>query len=369
MTYERPVFSMKVRVLFIFMIACLSILSGIDIDSGNIVQQAYRLRIKGQAEAAKQILAEAIAEDSTLAVSWFELARTQHHISLGNPRELVKNLVEINRLAEKAVELDSKNVIYRYYLANLNFLNFYVAMQMGGENLSENFNKVAESYKTVLKLKPDYHEAKLFLVELYAMVPEGMGGNRKTAEKYVQELEQTDFISGAKAREIIMPDEADYIEYWQKNDEKMSDNPEIKEALGKAYFYKDSPEEAAKIFDEAMSLSSDKNILHVELGRYYLMQAMQDRTQIDLLFPLIEKAFNTYLESTPEPINPLKAYVLGQLAGLKMRSGNEEQGKELIEKAKALDPNYSKAFGIPSQILFCPPDKLCRVHTYFFRPF
>ncbi len=333
------------------------------------VLQAYELRMNGQADSAKVLLEQVIAEDSTNAAAWFELARTKQHIGLGNPRELISGMVDVQLFAQNAVDNEPNNVIYQYYMANVDFFNLYIGLQMGKENVSEDFAKVVETYGSVLALKPDYHEAKLFLVELFAMLPPDMGGDPSIAEKYVLELEAADVVFGAKAREIVMPEDADYIEFWKKIEETNTNNADVQEALGKTYLYNENIEEATKSFEKAISLSSKKNILHVDLGRYYLMQAMQNRTLLDSLAPLIEKEFEIYLKSQPEPIIPLKAYITGQLAMIKLRTGDKEGGNKLKEEAKALDPNYSKAFGIPGQILFDPPDEISRVHTYFFRPF
>ena len=166
-----------------------------------------------------------------------------------------------------------------------------------------------------------------------------------------------------------MPEDADYIEFWKKIEEKQMNNADVQEALGKTYLYKDNVEDAIKSFEKAISLNAIKNILHVDLGRYYLMQAMQNRTLLDSIAPLIENEFEIYLKSQPEPIIPLKAYITGQLAMIKLRTGDKEGGDKLKEKAKAMDPNYSNAFGIPGQILFDPPDEISHAHTYFFRPF
>ncbi|MCK4654678.1 MAG: hypothetical protein KAU01_09545 [Candidatus Cloacimonetes bacterium] len=350
-------------------IACISFVlwscTGQKLD--KTVQQAYELRMIGQADSAKVLLEQVIVKDSTNAAAWFELARTKQHIGLGNPRELISGMVDVQQFAQNAVDNEPNNVIYQYYMANVDFFNLYIAMRK--EDFSAEFEKVAESYGSVLALKPDYHEAKLFLVELFAMLPSDMGGDSAKAEKYVRELEEADVVFGAKAREIVMPEDADYIEFWKKIEETNTNNANVQEALGKTYLYNENIEEATKSFEKAISLSSKKNILYVDLGRYYLMQAMQNRTLLDSIAPLIEKEFETYLKSQPEPIIPLKAYITGQLAMIKLRTGDKEGGNKLKEEAKALDPNYSKAFGIPGQILFDPPDEISRVHTYFFRPF
>jgi tetratricopeptide (TPR) repeat protein len=341
--------------------------TGQELD--KTVQQAYELRMNGQADSAKVLLKQVIREDSTNAAAWYELARTKNHIGLGNPRELIEGLEDIQQTIEKAVEHDPDNVIYSYYKGLIDYSILYMDLKMGKDDVSEDFAKAVESYKSVLILKPDYHEAKLSLVELFAVPPPNMGGDSAKAEKYVRELEEADVVFGAKAREIVMLEYSTYVAFWQKIKESQMDNADVHEALGKAYLYNDNVEEAIKCFDKAMSLNSNKNILYVDLGRYYMMQAMQDPEMITSVAPLIESAFETYLNSQPEPIDPLKAFVIGKLAMIKSQTGDKEGGNKLYEEAMALDPYFSKAFGTPSQILFDPPDKVSRAHVYFFRPF
>jgi hypothetical protein len=61
------------------------------------VQQAYELRMNGQADSAKVLLEQVIAEDSTNAAALYELARTEHHIGLGNIPELLGGLEDIQQ--------------------------------------------------------------------------------------------------------------------------------------------------------------------------------------------------------------------------------------------------------------------------------
>jgi tetratricopeptide (TPR) repeat protein len=333
------------------------------------VQKAYELRMNGQADSAKVILEQVLSEDSTNAVAWYEIARTKHHMGLGNPRELMSGMADIQQTVQNAIDNDPDNVIYQYYKGYIDYFNFYISIQMGKENVSEDFTKVVESYKSVLVLKPDYHEAKLFLVELFGKVQSNMGGDSAKAEKYVQELAKADVVFGAKARNIVMPENAGHVEFWQKIKENQIDNADVHEALGKTYLSNDNVEEAIKCFEKAISLNSMKNILYVDLGRYYMMQAMQNPEKGDSLATLIENAFETYINSQPEPINPFKAFVIGKLAMIKFRTDDKEAGNKLHEEAMTLDPYYSKAFGTPPQILFDPPDEISHFHGYFFRPF
>ncbi|MCK5051397.1 MAG: tetratricopeptide repeat protein [Candidatus Cloacimonetes bacterium] len=350
-------------------VACMSFVfcscTGQNLD--KTVLQAYDLRITGHADSAQVLLEQAIAKDSTNSAAWFELARTKMHIVLGNPRKLIGEMTYIQQFAQNAVDNEPNNVIYQYYLANVDFFNLYIAMR--NENFSAEFEKAVGTYRTVLDLKPDYHEAKLYLIELYTMVPIEMGGDPAIAEEYVQELEAADVVFGAKAREIVMPGDADYIEFWKKIEEKQMNSADVYEALGNTYLYNENIEEAARAFEKAISLNAEKNILHINMGKYYMMQAGRDLELLVSLAPSIENEFEIYLNSQPEPVNPLKAFVIGQLAMLNFRTGDKEAGDKFKEEATLLDPNYSKAFGTPGQILFDPPDEISHAHAYFSRPF
>ena len=340
---------------------------GSELDKS--VLKAYDLRMNGKADSAKVLLEQVIAEDSTNAAAWFELARTKHHIGLGNPRILFAGLDDLQQTIERAVENDPDNVIYSFYKGYICFTRAFASLMRKQPHVKEKAEETISAYESVLSLKPDYYEAKLFLVELFKMLPSDMGGDSVKAENYTRELEKADVVFGAKAREIVMPEEADYIEFWQKIEQKQMDNADVHEALGRVYLYNQNIEEATKCFEKAISLNAKKNILYVDLGRYYMMPAMQNPAKLDSLAPLIKNAFDTYLNSQPEPINSLKAFVIGTLAKIKFFMGDKENGTKLNKEAMALDPNYSKAFGKPSQILFDPPDEISRVHTYFFRPF
>ena len=85
--------------------------------------------------------------------------------------------------------------------------------------------------------------------------------------------------------------------------------------------------------------------------------------------PLARKFVNDYLKSLPEPIIPLKAYSMGLLALIEKGLGDQTQSDKQLNEAKALDPYFSRATGIPLLLLFDPPDKVCHHYFSFFKPF
>ncbi|MCK5839859.1 MAG: tetratricopeptide repeat protein, partial [Bacteroidales bacterium] len=334
---------------------------------GNKVIEAYELRMDGKADSAKVVLEYILTEDSTNSLAWYELCRTQQHIALANPRSLVEIMKDAMNNMNQAVKYEPENVNYLSYLGGLEAFDLYMGLQMGKEDVVEDLQKVEEIFLEVLDLKPDCYEVKLTLVEFFGMLPPSMGGDSAKAEKYARELEEADILFGAKAREILMPEDADYVIFWQGVNEKLKDDAEVLASLGIVYLYQDKVEEASKYFDEAISLDPEKNTLYLKLGMYYLMLAMQNQAQLDSVAPLIEKEFYTYLNSNPPPVKPMEAWVLSKLAMIKNRTGDQEGGEKLMAEANSLDSFHSKAFAIP--VGYDPPDEISPKHGYFFRPF
>ena len=349
-------------------VACMSFVSwsctGPQLDKK--AQQAYELRMDGKADSAKELLEQVIAEDSTNAAALYELARTEHHMGLGNVRELLGGLEDIQQTIDKAVENDPDNVIYSFYKGYVCFTRAYASAMSGQTDIKERVEEVISAYESVLSLKPDYHEATLFLVEVLS-IPEDMGGDPSQAEVYASQLEEMDEVYGAKARELLLPYDADRVEFWQKVLENNQDDADVLEQLGKAYLYQDKVEQGVNYLEEAMRTDPEKEILLLDLARYHILTAQGDEKLKDTALPLAEEAINRYLDS--EPIRPLKAYALGLLANAKLGLGDNEGAEELIEEAEAIDPYFSKASGVSPLVLFAEPDEISHFHAYFSRPF
>ena len=95
------------------MTVCMCLISGActmqEFDKN--VQQAYQLRMNGQADSAKIILEQVLSKDSTNAAAWYELARTKQHMGLGNPRKLISGIAEILQAARYGRATVSRRLI------------------------------------------------------------------------------------------------------------------------------------------------------------------------------------------------------------------------------------------------------------------
>jgi len=352
----------------IAVVALIAITAGLT-SNAKTVQEAYELRLGGNAGEALGMLEQALAAEPGNAEAWYELARTKTHIGLGDPRSTVEAMKEGQAAAEMAAKLEPNNPIYAIYKAKASGTGAYIALQQQGSDARERIQEFVAAYEHVLELKPDYHEARLALVEYLKMLPPEKGGDPARAEKYTQELEDADVVLGAQAREMMLPEGTNLIVFWQKVMQGNPGNADVLERLGKACFYEDKDKQGIDYITQAIQLDAGKNILHLDIARYYMYQAMRDRDKLEKLAPKMEEAYRAYIDSKPKPVDSMLAYAKGSLGRIKAHTGDRELANKLLKEAKALDPNFSKATGVPDQNLFIPPDQIPRGFVYFTRPF
>ena len=342
---------------------------------GEVVKtalEAYELRMQGKVDEAKSLLEDAIAENPNNADAHYELARVQLHMALGSfggGGDLNSMIDDAQKSIEKAVEFDAQNARNTFFAGHIYFFQTYLSFMMGTEP-NEKLAKATGAFETALKLKPEYHQAALYLVELYSQFPEESGGDRTKAEDYAKKLDEMDNVFGAKARSILLPDDEYKVEYWQKVLQTHNDNSDILEELGKAYLGDDNIDNAVLCFEKAIQIDPEKAYLFLDLSIYYTFQAMGSRDDKDLLQSNIDNgdaAVAKYIES--RPVHPMQAYAIGVRSKYKSFSGQKEEAQALFNEAKSLDPYFSKATGAPHPDLFASPGKISQNHRYLMRPF
>jgi tetratricopeptide (TPR) repeat protein len=299
-------------------------------------------------------------------MAYYELARLKAYMFVGGGNVKIEDIVySIN----KAVSNDPENVTYAYYKAVTSFLNAFSSMQHGGDKVKPLIMETCTEFEKVMKLKPDYCEAMMYLVEIYGILPKDMGGDSVKAVAYAEKLVKMNPYFGAKAKAALLPENSDLVKYWENFLAGDKKNPELLMEVGKAYLIKDDPKNAERYFNEAKKLDPSKNILILDMARYHMYKVMQNKDLAKTELPVEKKYLEAYLKSTPAPIIPLKAYAMGLLVRVDMFLGNQAQAEKLMEETKALDPYFSRASGIPTLILFDPPDKICHHYFSFFSPF
>lgn len=331
------------------------------------VQKAYELRMNGKADESLVILEKALSEDSTNALAWYELARTKHHMGLGNIQEFIQNLDDLEQTIEKAILADPGNVIYVFYKGNVNCLQWYLSLMMGSEESIEDLSMVEKTFNEVLSLKPDYYEARLYLVEILGNLPDSLGGNRKKAEEYIYQLEKEDVIYAARAKELIMPWDADRVAFWEEIPDNYKANAEVLAGLGKAYMYNNNIDECRSYFNRTVETDPEKDILYLDFARYLMMNSREENGFNQDKLSLAFDEFSNYLDM--KPIRPLQAFSYSLMARIKQMMGDPAEAENLLKQAEDTDPYFSTAFGNPPLVLFTPPTEVAYYHGSFFRPF
>ncbi|MGA2171622.1 MAG: tetratricopeptide repeat protein [Sedimentisphaerales bacterium] len=341
-----------------------------ETDSKNVAADAYKLRMQGKVDDARALLEQAIQENPHNASAHYELARTKFYMALHpDPQSREDRIGEAQKSIEKAIENDPNNVIYPFFEGHIALLQAYPSWMQDQPDTKEKMGRVCEAFESALKLKPDYRQAMLYLVEIYGTLSEDKGGDKSKAEQYAKKLEGMDEVFGAKARWILMPKDPNRVEYWQKVMKNHESNTDVLEEMGKAYLSADNVNDAVLCFEKAIKIDPAKSYLFLDLSIYHTWAAMAARDNAELRQKAItagEAAVTRYLDSNP--VLPMRAYALGVQYKYKSHSEHKEGADDILKKARELDPYFSMMTGAPNPDLFIAVDEISHNHRYLFRP-
>ena len=359
---------LKQLLAFIFVLSLL----GLNELSGQFkeesVQAAYDQRMNGEIWYARAMLNKLNDQGQKDGFAHYEIARLKMAQMQGGVNIQMN---EIINSARQAVKSDSGNIAFAFLEASTRFSKAYMSIMKEAESAKMNVDEAVTCFERVLELKPDYHEARMQLVEIYHALPEDMGGDKQKAVAHARQLKEMDWFFGAQVGEIMRPEETGRVEYWQQAWKENGKDIRVQEQLGMAYLADGNLEEAKPLFKKLMRSDPANNILMLHIARYHMYQVMWDRSKAEVELPLAEAAIKEYLSLEPEPIAPLKAWAIGNLAKINFISGDQEEGVKLMAKAKALDPVFSKASACPGMELYISPGEIYRSGEYssFLRPF
>jgi len=338
-------------------------------DNKSSVLQAYELRISGKADKAEELLNELLKTDSTNAAAYFELARTKHHMFLGKDQIAPEKWEDIVFSLQQAVRLVPNNEIYAFYYAYACFFNAYISMMMEKPDAGAAIALTCDAFQVVLNLEPDCHEAQLYLVDIYAYLPENMGGDKEKAGVLASDLNHKDKIWGAMANARLMADNTDFVSYWQNVTKEAGNDAQASEELGRAYLLQSDTENGTKYFLEAINADITKRYLYMNLVRYHVMLSQQNPDLKSVHLEEAERLVNIYLQSVPALVGPVKAYAYGALGMIRMFGGDNAGSNEYRQMAASIDPYYSRGSGNPSEMLYGLPDEVKIHYSSFLMPF
>jgi tetratricopeptide (TPR) repeat protein len=336
-------------------------------EPDDVSKQAYELRMKGDATAAKALLEQALAENNEDAAAHFELARVHAHLATGNPRKLKEHVEGALQSIRKAVKLKPVDAAYLLFQGHVEFFHAYLSMHEGETGVQERVEQLCGTFERAVAAGPDSPTPRLYLVEIYGTLSGEMGGDRAKAEIHARKLENLDAVLHAKARSILLPEGADRVEFWKGILKEHEGDADVLEELGKACLLGGKYHEGAGYLEQAIKSGTKKEILLLDLARFHLLKVMHGEGPKEAALAAAEKAARRYLDTKPSP--PMRAYALEILAKIKFGMDDKESVARLREEAAKIDPHHSKAFGIPNQMLFSAPGQVPTGHRYLLRPF
>ena len=322
---------------------------------------AYEMRMEGRLDESRTILTGVLDKDSLDAMANFEMARFIQSTEMFNTADMLK-------FSNRASELDSNNVQFLFYNANIKFLNAYIAMHRGDqENINRFVIESSMTYESVLKLRPDCIEAMLYLIDMHSNLSEDSGGDLEKAQQHLEVLNKIDSQAGAMGILMMSEDSVNAVQYWNNYIDDHGSNIEIQELLAKEYLMEGKTDEAEKIFNEMVLSDPSKTYLLLHLGRAHLMRVMQNKEVAQTELPQVKKYMLMYLDSDVEKPVAIESWSYGQLSRVEKFMENEDQSAAYHKKAKALNPSFSRAFAIPR--VDDPPNTLKFSYESFFKPF
>lgn len=301
----------------------------------NVAQQAFQLRLAGRSDQAESLLREAIAKKPDATGLHEELARTlYYHMELDAAQQAI----------DKARQLAPENARC-HYLAGMIATYNAIRKYRGGDQqaVADQMKRAVDNFTQAIKLKPDYSEARLHLIQVYANNPAHLSGDKAKAKEHVRYLEKTDPVYGAQGRCSLERDAQAQVMLCQAT---VTDHPQdsrAHERLGVAYMHAGDLDQASDAIYKAAALAPQRSRVLFELA----LSAAQKKQ-----YTRAEKALKDWLGSTPKPPVPLQAYIHGALGQLAHMQGDVEKGRELRTQAKELDPHCWFTMRPPPECLF-----------------
>ncbi|MBN1594203.1 MAG: tetratricopeptide repeat protein [Candidatus Coatesbacteria bacterium] len=305
----------------------------------SIATGAYEMRMNQDFEGAIALLKSAIESDPNDAHARFELARIEFYTAMP---PWFGGLGRAEKLIRKALKLDPTNERYHYwagYIAGyrgIYFIHFFRLLKVTFE-----IKRAAKAFECAVALKPDFHAARLSLIQVLASTPAFLGGNGKRAKEHAEVLQRMDPVLGAEAACKAMEDPTPErkLEIWRALLEDHDTDPRIYMEIGQIYLSSaenlelvdraDYLEKALQNLSKAEELdpNSTKNLF--KLARCYRLLG-EHKTEIAYYEKILA------LEPTP-PVHVQQKALRG-LRGANMKIGNIARAEELAKTVKELTP-------------------------------
>jgi Flp pilus assembly protein TadD len=303
--------------------------------------EAFKLRMDGHSDEAKVLLETSLARSPDDATAWFELARTEFY------------QFQFNDAADaiaRAIELAPENGRYHYFAGITAGCNAISRAHDGEppDRINAELGRSLAAFDSAVDVDPDFHEARVQLINMLIQTPPKDGGSRAAARKHVKALESKDAVYGVAGRCTLMNDSKPQkaVELWQEAVASHATRADAHAGLAKSCLRAGDVDLALTHIDEAIRLDPSHHAVLLTLCRHYVSEGDPASAQ---------KAVERYLAADPPPPAPLRAYATFCLAQLQKMQGNREQAEALLAEARQIDPHVWRTYMEPSEVLFGAP--------------
>lgn len=302
---------------------------------------AYRLRMEGKYQEARDTLDyEDLCDEKDLC-GLFELARTDFFLN---------DLDGAYKAIKRVLRLDGENPRYLFWHG---FIAFRLNQMRYHINDSLNLQLTEESMKSLRKaieIDPMCHPARFQLIYLLVRLRPDDGGDRDEAARVAEKMVKLDEGWGTFALgKTIVPGRPwdDIVERAGKIIEKDPDNMGALLAKTEGLMLGGDPLEAEKLIERIIALDADWRHLYLALAQTAFRTQVWDRSYV-----WVDKFL-----AFPDLVFPERAHARLVIARLQKRHNGKEAWAKYLEKACELDPKILSRYQMPLSDLNKPPIK------------
>lgn len=302
-------------------------------DALGAAARAFELRMAGNVDQAGRVLEDALAANKDDATLWFESAR------------LCFYNCEFDRAWEsvsKAIALDGENARYHLWAGQIATFNAVYKSHnpLGALAVAGEMAKSRRAYERAVELKPDFHQARLDLINLCMQQPIK---DQLKARKHVEELKRLDPVFGARGQCMLLGRNAvdEQIALWKAVVAAHGERADAHAGLGQAYRLARKHREALEEFSKALDLDPSRSQLLFDIA--YCHQATGETDSR-------ARCYQRILDLDPPAPLPQRLRAMRYLATAEKDRGNSARAASLRDQADKMDPRFGKRGAIRDDI-------------------
>jgi len=149
--------------------------------------RAYDKRLNGRLDSARRIIRPMQDKDFRNPLIHYELARIKRHRFIGGAEQSIQNML----FSSSHTWVDQYNVILAFFHAE----SLLFAVQNNNkvaekDRIYDDYYDAIREFERVLELKPDYHAARLHLVDMYSHLTADLGGGQGKSDSTCEEINE-----------------------------------------------------------------------------------------------------------------------------------------------------------------------------------